>query len=191
MAAVAVSAIPATQLIHWHHSVAVGTPNHGALVRGVQLPSQGPDWFTWNLTTERSPNPPWRRWGTDRLVSTLVTVLDEYRAAHPDAARVGVADISRRHGGWFGREFGGLGHASHQNGLDMDVLYPRRDRRELVAYYPSQVDRRLAQDLVNRFVRAGARYVFVGPHLHLRGPKRIVEPLIYHDDHMHVRISAR
>ena len=31
--------------------------------------------------------------------------------------------------------------------------------------------------------------VFVGPHLHhLHGPKNVVVPLIYHDDHMHVRI---
>jgi murein endopeptidase len=190
-AALSVSAVPAAAaLIHWHSSVAVGTPQDGSLVGGVQLPSQGPDWFTWSLVSDRSPNPPWRRWGTDRLVRTLVTVLAEYRAAHPEAPRVGVADLSRRHGGWFGREFGGLGHASHQNGLDADVLYPRKDHRELVSYFPSQVDLRLSQDLVDRFVRAGARFVFVGPHLRLGGPRRIVQHLIYHDEHMHVRLSA-
>jgi protein MpaA len=31
--------------------------------------------------------------------------------------------------------------------------------------------------------------VFVGPHVGLRGPHRIVQRLIYHDDHMHVRIG--
>jgi murein endopeptidase len=178
------------ELIHWHRSVAVGTPNDGSLIRGVQLPSQGPDWFTWDLTGARAPNPAWRRWGTDRLVRTLLTVLHDYGVAHPGAPRVGVADLSRRHGGDFGNEFGGLGHGSHQNGLDVDVLYPRRDHRELVAYYPAQVDLRLSQDLVNRFVRARAKYVFVGPHLRLRGPRRIVQPLIFHDEHMHVRIRA-
>jgi hypothetical protein len=30
--------------------------------------------------------------------------------------------------------------------------------------------------------------VFVGPHLHLQGPRNVVVPLVYHDDHMHVRI---
>ena len=30
--------------------------------------------------------------------------------------------------------------------------------------------------------------VFVGPHLNLKGPKNVVVPLIYHDDHLHVRI---
>jgi hypothetical protein len=32
--------------------------------------------------------------------------------------------------------------------------------------------------------------VFVGPHVGLRGPRRIVQPLRLHDDHMHVRIRA-
>ena len=52
---------------------------------------------------------------------------------------------------------------------------------------PGQVDRKLAQDLVDRFVAAGAVKVFVGPHLHLKGPENVVVPLIYHDDHLHVR----
>ena len=34
-----------------------------------------------------------------------------YRDAHPDAPRVLVGDLSRRHGGFFGRRYGGLGHA--------------------------------------------------------------------------------
>ena len=86
------------------------------------------------------------------------------------------------------RNYGGLGHASHQNGLDIDILYPRKDGTETRAIKPSQVDRKLAQDLVDRFVAAGAVKVFVGPHLHLKGPKKVVVPLIYHDDHLHVRI---
>jgi murein endopeptidase len=192
LAAVLVAApAAAADTIHWRRSVAIGTPNHGALVRGVQLPSEGLDWFTWDLVRERFTNRPWRRWGTDRLLETLLTVLADYRAAHPEAPRVGVSDISRPHGGWFGREFGGLGHASHQNGLDVDVLYPRRDRSERVAHVPRQVDVRLSQDLLNRFVRAGAKYVFVGPDLPLRGPRRIVQKLVYHDDHMHVRLRPR
>ena len=50
------------------------------------------------------------------------------------------------------------------------------------------IDHALAQDLVNRFVRAGAQFVFVGPHTGLHGPPGVVETLVYHDDHMHVRI---
>ena len=50
------------------------------------------------------------------------------------------------------------------------------------------MDRELAQELVDRFVEAGAIKVFVGPKLHLTGPKNVVIPLIYHDDHLHVRV---
>ncbi len=118
-------------------------------------------------------------------------VLDAYRATNPGAPRVGIADLSRIHGGRFGANFGGLGHASHQNGLDADVLYPRKDGTEARATKPSEVDQERAQKLLDLFVQAGAVKVFVGPHLHLKGPKNVVVPLIYHDDHMHVRISQR
>jgi hypothetical protein len=44
---------------------------------------------------------------------------------------------------------------------------------------------------VDRFVAAGAEKVFVGPRLGLRGPRRVVQPLAYHDDHLHVRLPKR
>ena len=184
---------PAEQaaLIAWRRSRPVGRTNAGRLVAGVQLPAEGTDWFTWDPIRKRSPNRAWRRWATDRLVHTLLRVLREYRAAHPGAPRVGIGDLSRPRGGDFGRRFGGLGHASHQNGLDVDVLYPRRDGLERRPYAPRQVDLRLAQDLVDRFVAAGARYVFVGPRLALRGRRGVVERLVHHDDHMHVRVRRR
>jgi murein endopeptidase len=153
----------------------------------VQLPSEGADFFTWDFPYAVSPSRPWRRWGTDDTVRVVLRVLREYRVTHPLAPRVGIADISRRFGGAFGERFGGLGHASHQNGLDVDILYPRLDEREEVPTKVEQIDRNLSQELVNRFVAAGAEYVFVGPHTKLTGPKKIVQKLIYHDNHMHVR----
>jgi murein endopeptidase len=174
--------------IEWKTSRSVGKPWAGRLVNGVQLPAEGPEWFTWDPVLKRSPNRGWRRWGSDRLLRVLFNVLDQYFAAHPDAPRVGIGDLSRRNGGVFDDRFGGRGHASHQNGRDVDVYYPRLDGEEREARRPREVDRRLSQDLVNRFVRAGAVKVFVGPRLGLKGPRRIVQRLIYHDDHMHVRI---
>ena len=53
-------------------------------------------------------------------------------------------------------------HVSHQNGLDVDVYYPRLDRALRAPLEPGEVDRRLAQALVNRFVAAGAQMIFVG-----------------------------
>jgi hypothetical protein len=175
--------------IAWRHSKALGHPaRKGRLEDGVQLPELGEDFFTWDPVFNQIPNRDWRRWGTDRLIRTIITVIHQYRTARDSAQRVGIMDLSRPHGGKFGKNYGGLGHASHQNGLDADILYPRKDGTEARAMKPSEVDRELAQDLVDRFVAAGAVKLFVGPHLHLKGPKNIVVPLIYHDDHVHVRI---
>jgi murein endopeptidase len=176
--------------ITWHHSRALGKPfSHGRLVDGVQLPELGEDFFTWDPVFNRIPNRPERRWGTDALIRTVLTVIHAYRTANDSVARVGIMDLSREHGGPFGPRYGGLGHSSHQNGLDADILYPRVDGLEKRAYKVELVDQRLAQDLVDDFVAAGVQKIFVGPRLHLHGPKKIVIPLVHHDDHMHVRIA--
>jgi murein endopeptidase len=169
-------------------SRALGLPWDGRLVAGVQLPAAGATFFTWDPIRERAPNRAWRRWGTGRLVSTVLLVLGEFAAAHPGAPRIGIGDLSRPRGGDFGPRYGAPGHRSHQNGLDADVYYPRRDGRERAPESPAEIDQALAQDLVDRFVAAGAVNVFVGPGTQLRGDPRIVQPLRLHDDHLHVRL---
>ena len=180
---------PAFEQVRWRRSRALGRPEAGRLVNGVRLPAEGATFFTWDPVYKRSPNRPWRRWGTDRLVRTTLRVLHEFAVAHPHAPRIGVGDLSRPHGGDFGLRFGSIGHVSHQNGLDVDIYYPRRDRRERTARSPSQVNRRLAQDLVDRFIRAGAVVIFVGPDVGLTGPPSIVQPRAHHDNHLHVRLG--
>jgi murein endopeptidase len=179
---------PAEAAIVWRRSRAVGKPFHGRLVGGVELPAAGTHFMTVDPVTGDSPNRAWRRYGTDRLVEVLLAVAAEHTAAHPEAPRLVIGDLSRPHGGRFGREHGGDGHHSHQNGLDADVYYPRRDGRERKPTRVGQVDRHLAQELVDRFVAAGAQYVFVGPRTGLRGPRKVVMTLANHDDHLHVRI---
>jgi murein endopeptidase len=173
-------------------SRAVGRPGKGRLVKGVPLPEESDFWFTWNFPGGFSPNPDFRRYGTEKLVLTVECVLSAYGARHPELARVGVADLSRTNGGPFGRKYGGLGHGSHQNGLDADVLMPRLDLCECAPQSPTEVDAAHAQELVDAFVAAGAQYLFVSPVLYrrglLRGPRGVVVPLRFHDDHMHVRI---
>ncbi|MDX6553627.1 MAG: penicillin-insensitive murein DD-endopeptidase [Gaiellales bacterium] len=182
------SAATAQPPIIWKHSRAIGRPDAGRLVNGVQFPAEGPHFFTWDMVTHRSPNRGWRRYGTDRLVRTVLRVIDAYAAAHPNAPRVGVGDLSRPHGGDFGPQYGWIGHVSHQNGLDVDIWYPRLDGRERWPDRVSQVNRRLSQDLVNRFVQACATLIFVGPNTGLHGPAGVVQPLANHDNHMHVRL---
>jgi hypothetical protein len=156
----------------------------------VRLSSEGRDFFTWDPVHRRSPNRGWRRYGTNLTLRATLRALRRFHARLPDAPRVGIGDLSRPHGGDFGPRFGSIGHATHQNGRDVDVYYPRRDRRERAARSPSQVDRRLAQVLVDRFVAAGAEVVFVGPSLGLRGPPSVVQALPNHDDHLHARFPG-
>ena len=170
-------------------SLAMGRPNRGRLVNGLQLPATGPDWITWDPVLHQVPNRPDRRWATDRLLAYLLFVLRDYRLANPGAPPVLIGDLSLPYGGPFGSDFGGLGHASHQNGLDVDVLYPRRDGQPLPPGKVADVDRALAQDLVSRFVGAGAQFAFVGTKVGLGGPPHIVQVIAHHNDHVHVRIA--
>lgn len=175
--------------IEWRDSVALGAPESGRLIRGVQLPAEGRDYFTWDPVLKRSPDRDWRRWGTDGMVRTVLRVVRGFRRAHPGAPRVGVGDLSLPRGGYFGPEVGGgIGHATHQNGLNVDVYYPRLDRRERPPRSVDQIDMPLAQDLVDRFVDAGAARIFVGPNTPLSGPTGVVAPLVNHDNHLHVRL---
>ena len=165
----------------------VGSPTDGRLAGGVPVPAEGRSFFTWNIPDAKSPNPRFRRHGTYAVVQRVLRVADEYRKAHPRAARVGIADLSLPRGGEFGVEYGGSGHVGHRNGTEVDILYPRRDRKEAAVDDLGQVDRRLSQDLLDRFVRAGAVLVEVDGRLGLRAPAGKIKPASFHEEHMHVR----
>ena len=176
----------ATELgaVSWHRAASVGLPYSGRLVDGTQLPVEGPDWVTWNPSTDSVPNLPRRLYGNERTIRTIVSVIAAYRTAHAGAPRVVVGDISLRDGGRMDE------HVSHQNGLDVDVYYPRLDRHLSAPIATGQIDRRLAQDLLDRFVAAGAQVVFVGYATGLRGPSGVVVPYPNHENHMHVRFPT-
>ena len=72
-----------------------------------------------------------------------------YRAANPDAPRVVIGDISFKGGGVMDE------HASHQNGLDVDVYYPRRDGALREPTSPDEIDHRLAQVVDSQSDRRG------------------------------------
>ncbi len=97
------------------------------------------------------------RTSTDRLyanehtIHRILAVLAAYRSANVRAPRVVIGDLSYHHGGRMDD------HVSHQNGLDVDVYYPRRDRTLHEPTATDQIDRGLAQDLLDRFVAAGRR----------------------------------
>jgi hypothetical protein len=170
--------------IRWRESFAIGVPHSGRLIDGVRLPQEGPGWTTWDPALDRVPNRPNRLFATNELVRMTLEVIAAYQLAHPDAPRVLIGDLSRRGGGEIDQ------HASHENGLDIDVYYPRLDGRLRPATSPAQVDLRLTQDLLDRFIAAGAQVIFVGTSVDLQGPGGVVVPYPNHNEHMHVRIAA-
>jgi hypothetical protein len=157
-----------TEQIHWRRSRALGTPNAGRLQSGVRLPASGLDFFTWDPVRDRRPDRPDRRWGTSRLVRTILDVPHAHRHANPNAPRVGVGDLSPRGGG----------------------RNPRRDRRLRAPAHSWQIDRALAQDLVDRFVRAVAERIFVDTRLGLGGPPGVVQHWPNHGDYLHLRLHG-
>ncbi len=171
--------------IEWHNATSVGAWWNGSLIAGTQLPVEGPSWVTWNPVTDSVPNAPRRLHGNERTIRTIVSVIDAYRVENPRAPRVVVGDISYEGGGAMDA------HVSHQNGLDVDIYYPRLDGALRAPSSPEGVDRRLAQDLLDRFLDAGATMVFVGYRTGLHGPARVVVPYPRHENHMHVRFPAR
>lgn len=167
--------------IRWNRASSRGLPYSGSLAGGTQLPVEGPDWVTWNPVEDSVPNQPRRLYGNEHTIRRVVSVLAAYRAANADAQRVVVGDLSFRSGGPMEQ------HRSHQNGLDVDVYYPRLDGWLRAPVRRDQVDRKLAQALVDGFVAAGATKIFVGFSTGLHGPSGVVVPYPNHEDHLHVR----
>jgi len=168
--------------VDWRQGRSVGSPSAGYLVAGTQLPQYGPNWVTWNPVVDQVPNEPERLYGNEDTIRKILSVAKAYRLAHPDAPRLVIGDISRRGGGPMTDE-----HVSHQNGLDVDIYYPRVDGQLNAPTTHDQIDFGLAQALLDRFVAAGAQMVFVGFSTGLRGPAGVVIPYAYHENHMHVR----
>lgn len=86
-------------------SQAVGRPQAGKLVNGVQMKS-GPGWFV---------RVPVHAWGTAETVRALEDAFRELRRKHPSAHDICVGDLSREAGGYLPP------HRSHQTGIDADI----------------------------------------------------------------------
>ncbi|MEZ0285905.1 MAG: penicillin-insensitive murein endopeptidase [Thermoleophilia bacterium] len=167
--------------IQWRESLALGTPNSGRLQNGVRMPVEWPGLYTYDPQTQRPPGSPHRRWGTAALVRDVLELGEWWARTHPNQPRLGVGDLTPEDGGY------AVGHASHENGLDVDIRLPRTDGVEGPAD-PGTYDRELTQQVVDYMVGLGAQYVFVGPSLDVHGPPGIVVTWPNHDDHLHWRI---
>lgn len=170
-------------IIDWRESVPDGTPNGGRLAGAVRLPASGTGYYTYDPRTQSEPGGLGTRWGTARLVREIVDLGRWWSKTNPGAGPLGIGDLSRRQGGRID------GHSSHQNGLDVDIRLPRRDRARGAAN-PGNYDRVLTQQVVDRLIAQGADLVLIGPSLDLRGPAGVVVRWPNHDDHLHVRFPG-
>jgi hypothetical protein len=173
-----------TPAVEWRPSRAVGTPNAGRLEEGVLLPGRGIGFYTYDPSTQATPGGSDRQWGTAGLVREILELGRWWAATHPNEPRLGIGDLSRPEGGPFRGP--GVGHASHQNGLDVDIRLPRRDGVE-GPVTPANYDRALSQAVVDRLVARGAELILIGHNLDLTGPAGVVVRWPGHDDHLHVR----
>ncbi len=167
-----------------------GRPHRGALENDGLLPRSGRGFYH----SRGSDRPGSDNAGCDDYVlqrlRTVGAALEEVGAG---AMRMGVLDISRPGGGPFRNPATGRKeHRSHQNGLDVDVRYLRKDRRSQplnLKWDASSYDREASQQLVELFLLLGAEVVFVDDRSDLVDPQDLgrVRVLSGHHHHFHVR----
>jgi murein endopeptidase len=161
-----------------HQSRSIGSSGYGHVVHGVLFPAAGPDHFAWNWREQRIGGSDRTRWGHCLVVRAVLRGIAAYRRRNPEAPPVAVGDMGLRHGGEID------GHSTHENGRQIDLYYPRRDRRLREPHTVAQVDLRLSGELVRAMLNAGAKTVLIGPHIRIRtSPGMIRWP--NHDDHLH------
>jgi murein endopeptidase len=161
-----------------HPSRSIGTPGNGRLVHGVLFPASGPDHFAWNFREQRIGGSDRTRWGNCLVVRAVLRGLAAYHRRNPNAPRVAVGDMSLRHGGDIDH------HSTHENGRQIDLYFPRRDRRLREPHTVAEIDPRLSRELVRAILEAGAYRVLIGPHIRIPTSAGVI-PWPHHDDHLH------
>jgi len=94
-------------------SQASGFYADGKLKAPTQLPNEGFGFSRYLTKKDRS-------WGTTDLITLIQNVAEVFFKNFPDFGPLAVGDISQREGGDI------TPHASHQNGLDVDILYVKK-----------------------------------------------------------------
>jgi penicillin-insensitive murein endopeptidase len=96
----------------------IGFYSDGSLRNGVRLPDEGPGFM--KLFLERN-----RNYGTQEILDLITKTTAAMDKKFPNTDRLQVGDVAKEGGGLMSDL-----HASHQNGLDVDVTYYRRNHVE-------------------------------------------------------------
>jgi murein endopeptidase len=134
-------------------SIAIGRPNRGALVNGVQLPERP----FWRIASARNS------WGTRQTVESLERAVSRVHRAFPGTPVLYVGDISQERGGYL------RPHRSHQSGLDVDVgYYYLSGPAWYVPAGPKNLDRPRTWELVKGLLAGGdVEYIFMSRSVQL------------------------
>jgi LysM repeat protein len=127
--------------------LAVGKPNRGRLVNGVELPDS-------DLYTKRKPD---QSWGTSHAILQIQMAIAAFRRDSGYDGRLEIGAISRKHGGRF------RPHSSHQTGRDVDIRLP------VLPGVPKgkspkidEIDWKASWELIKAFVATGeVEYIFL------------------------------
>lgn len=137
----------------------------------VQLPADSNDYLV------RSPGK--ADWGEPEVIDAFRLVAHVWHHDHPEGPRLQFNDISAKEGGPL------KGHASHQKGIDADVVTRGPNIADLATKDPTGDNRKLARELLGLFRRYGASLIFWNGDPGLPWVQRWPN----HDDHFHVRFA--
>jgi penicillin-insensitive murein endopeptidase len=100
---------------------AIGFYSNGQLTHADKFPYDGPGFMKLFIQRDRG-------WVTQDLMDLVMKTAGIVKANYPEGERLQIADVASIHGGQLSL------HESHQNGLDADIAYYRRDHREQGQY---------------------------------------------------------
>jgi LysM repeat protein len=126
--------------------LAVGKPNRGSLLNGVQLESN-------DMLKVRDPD---KAWGTTHTLENLQTAVAKFRrdTGYSEALLVGA--ISQKRGGRF------RPHSSHQTGRDVDLRMPKRPGADPKSAAVSDIDWDKTWVLITELIETGeVEYIFL------------------------------
>jgi len=99
--------------------------NRGSLMNASLLANEGRGFV--KVFRDRDEKEGGRAWGTRTLVGLIERVAEKFSERFPGRERIQVADIAKKRGGK-------TSHGSHQNGLDADIVYIRKNKKEQLPY---------------------------------------------------------
>jgi len=164
-----------------------GEFGNGYLVNGASLPPYGPGYYYFPGADPKGTD----NWACeDWVILHIQNVGVQWERVRGERPRIGIGDISwYKHPRKAGKQGGPFQmHRTHQNGLDIDVRYIRKDKREApldLIFSRQHYDQQATQEVINLFIESGASLILVNTRANITGPG--VHAVSDHSNHFHVR----